>query len=132
MQLDWLWHAIVANWIRELLVLATGVVFAYLRRKNVSWLPVLSVGFFGSVLMSVAIYAFLGRPLLSRQQPETTPENVEQNIKVMGRFTRIQRSNGTRVTGKLFPNITYICVRPNCRNYSTEIERTKRISNFSV
>ena len=78
---DWLWQAIIANWIWELLVLASGVTIAWLRHKNVSWLPVLFYGFAGCVLMSVMIYTFLGRAILSRQQPETTSENVEKNIR---------------------------------------------------
>lgn len=79
---DWLWQAIVANWIWELLVVATGVLIGWLRHRNVSWLPVVFYGFAGSVLMSVLVFTFLERAILTRQQPETTPENVEKNVRV--------------------------------------------------
>ena len=78
---EWLVQAIIANWIWELLVIGTGIAIGWLRHKNVSWLPVLFYGFAGSVLMSVLIFTLLGRAILSRQQPEATPENVEKNIR---------------------------------------------------
>jgi len=78
---DWLWQAIIANWLWELLVLAAGGVFAWLRHRNVSWLSVLFYGFAGCTLMSVLVYTLLGRAIVSREQPHTTPENVETNIK---------------------------------------------------
>ncbi len=79
---DWLLQAIIANWVWELLVIAAGLMFGWLRHKNVSWLPVLFYGLTASTCMAVLIYTFIGRAIISRSQPETTAENIESNVKV--------------------------------------------------
>jgi hypothetical protein len=79
--MDWLWQNLLSNWVWEVLMLAVGLLFAWLRHKNVQWLPVLVYGLTGCALTGVIGYTLTGRAILSQRAPVTTLENIEPNIR---------------------------------------------------
>jgi hypothetical protein len=79
--MDWLLQNLISNWIWAVIMASVGAIFAWLKHKDVRWLPVLSYGLGGCALAAVIIYTLTGRAILSTVQPQTTSENVENNIK---------------------------------------------------
>jgi hypothetical protein len=82
---DWLsgfLQAIFASFIWELL-LAAGVaaLIAYLRATKERWAGPVIYGLAAFAIVFVIGYTLTGQPLLSRTQSQTTPENIEANIK---------------------------------------------------
>lgn len=75
---NWLWQAATWDWV---LVPLGGILLAYLRRKNPNWAGVFIYGLGGSAFIALIIFALMGRPILSKPKPQTTPDNVESNIK---------------------------------------------------
>src|SRR6267378_7141763 len=67
-------------------VLAIGVaaMIAWLKRKREAWAAPALYGVVGFVAVFVLAFTLVGRPLLSNRRPETTPENIEANIKTWG------------------------------------------------
>jgi hypothetical protein len=74
-------EAIAASWVYDLLALGTGVLVAILRAKYPRWGNIALYGLAGVALTMVITFTFTGRGLMSREQPQTTPENVKANIK---------------------------------------------------
>jgi len=61
-----------------------GIMLALLKRKKSDWVwtsPIL-YGLAGSAFIAMIMFALMGRPMLSRQKPQTTPENIESNVKM--------------------------------------------------
>jgi len=79
---DWLWQALIVNGLWEwILVPCVGIVLAILRKKNPSWAGTIIYGLGGSAFAAMILFALVGRPILSRQRPPTSRENVEANLK---------------------------------------------------
>jgi hypothetical protein len=85
---------IVQNWIYGLLqgifgsalyeLLFAGAVaalLAYLRARRVDWAAPVLYGVCGFTAALVVAFAFTGHPLLSREQPQSTTENIEANVR---------------------------------------------------
>jgi len=78
---DWLWQGLVTNSVYALLILAGGVMLAILQRKWPTYATPALYGVIGVACLAITFFAFTGRAVFSRQQPKTTPENVESNVK---------------------------------------------------
>jgi hypothetical protein len=85
--MDWKWLsdlllAIFGNIIYDLVLAGVvGAVLAYLRAKKEKWAGPALYGLAGFAMIMVIAVTFVGRPLLSTKQPETTAENIQENIK---------------------------------------------------
>jgi hypothetical protein len=81
--MDWIWQNLLSSVIWEILLIIGGAAgLAYLRAKWPQWAaPVLyAVG--GAACIAVVLFTATGHSILSHQQPETTIDNVEANVKV--------------------------------------------------
>lgn len=58
-----------------------GTLLAYLRAKKEKWAAPALYGLSGFAAVFVIAFVFVGHSLLFKEQPRTTPENVEANIK---------------------------------------------------
>jgi hypothetical protein len=84
MDLQGLWQNLASEFIAWLLLPSAGgsaVVVALLRYKNPRLAAVVLYGLASGALVAVIWFAFIAIVILSKQQPQTTLENVETNIK---------------------------------------------------
>ena len=100
--MDWFWQGIVSNMFWVALTVIIGIIWGWLRHKNVSWLPVLAYGLAGCAFTAVIIYTMIGRSLLSTQQPQTTPENVEANLRAWSDDARLGVTRAPTAQGMYF------------------------------
>jgi hypothetical protein len=83
--IQWDWRSFFNNMLSNLawwvVLLAGGAVLALLR----FYWPLLAepalYGFVGVTCVAILIFATTGRPIFSKQLPQTTPENVEANVR---------------------------------------------------
>ena len=115
-------------------MLVVGAVFLELKRRGVNWFPALLYGFTGCVLTGVLIYTLTGRPILSLRQPETTLENVGQNIKAWSDSLELPIQRQTNPSCHFVYNITLksgniisVC-RPKERDHYVQFESQILIS----
>jgi hypothetical protein len=81
MDLDGLVQGVVSNAVWWTVVLVGGAVLAVLRAKWPRYAGPVLYGLLGIASLAIIGFAILGHSLLSREQPQTTPENVEANIR---------------------------------------------------
>lgn len=85
--MDWTWFSgvlqgIFGTFLYDLLLAGVAAaLLAYLKAKKETWAGPTLYGLAGFTMVMVIAIAFIGRPLLSKTQPETNPENIEDNIK---------------------------------------------------
>jgi hypothetical protein len=76
--MDWksFFNNMLSNLVWWILLLGGGAMLALLK---IYW-PLMAepalYGFIGMASIAILIYAFTGRPIFSKQLPQTTPENV--------------------------------------------------------
>jgi len=79
---DWLWQGITSSLIWELvLILGVGIVLERLKAKVPTFAGRILYVLAGMACVSIMLFTFTGRAILSQQSPETTPENVQKNIR---------------------------------------------------
>src|SRR5579863_1846234 len=81
MDWNWLWQGLVANAVYAVLLILGGIVLAVLKKTRPNWAGPALYGLSGCALVAVLIFTVTGHAVFSRQQPETTPQNVEQNLR---------------------------------------------------
>lgn len=74
-------QGLAANIISAILILGVGAVLTILQATHSRWAEPSLYGMAGICLMAIIIFAFTGRPILSKKQPQTTVHNVESNIR---------------------------------------------------
>jgi len=74
-------QGLAANIVSAILILGAGAVLTILQATHSRWAEPTLYGMAGICLMAIIIFAFTGRPILSKKQPQTTVENVESNIR---------------------------------------------------
>jgi hypothetical protein len=80
--MDWLLQNLFSSLVWEIiLLLGGGLVLAYLKRTWPEIAAQVMYGLVGAALLSVLLFTLTGHSILFKQQPETTTENVEANIK---------------------------------------------------
>jgi hypothetical protein len=67
-----------------LLVLGGAAILGYVKRKVPDHAPTIAYAVFGATCVAILIFTFTGHFILSRHQPETTPDNIEENIRTWG------------------------------------------------
>jgi hypothetical protein len=73
---------IFANWIYDVLFLAGGgALLGYLKAKKLDFTPIVLYVMAGVTCVAIVLFTLTGRPLLSRPLQQSTPDNVEANIK---------------------------------------------------
>jgi hypothetical protein len=76
------WQSLVTNIVSAMLILGVGALLTILEATNSKWARPTLYGLAGIALMALVIFAFTGRAILSKKQPQTTVENVEANVRV--------------------------------------------------
>jgi hypothetical protein len=81
--MDWsgLWQGILSNGIYAILILGAGAMLALLKTKWPELAPKVLYGIAGATCVAVLIFTFTGRAILSTEQRQIKPENVETEIK---------------------------------------------------
>src|ERR1700687_138664 len=80
--MDWLWQNLLSTAIWELLlIVGVGIGLGYIKAKWPLLAPPVFYGVVGAACYALILFTLTGHSILSRQQPETTPENVEANIR---------------------------------------------------
>jgi hypothetical protein len=82
MWMDWFWQGLLTNGIYALVIVGGGFVFGYLRAKHSDKVPAALFGLAGATCFAILIFTFTGRPIFSTTPKETTPDNLEKNIKI--------------------------------------------------
>lgn len=75
------WQGIFQNLVATVIVIGGGAVLAVLRATHSYWAEPALYGFLAMTALAVLIFALTGRPLLSKKLPQTTVDNVEDNIR---------------------------------------------------
>jgi hypothetical protein len=82
MDWNWIWQNLASAFLWELvLIIGGGALLGYIRAK---WPHVASPVMFGVVAaacLGVLSFVFTGHSVLSKEAPQTTPQNVEENVK---------------------------------------------------
>jgi hypothetical protein len=79
---DWLLQSLVSRVVWEMALIVGGAaVLAYLREKVPQKSSQVLYGLVGATMLSVLLFTFTGRAVLSKDRPETAVDNVEQNIR---------------------------------------------------
>lgn len=80
--LDWLWQALVSSVTWEIILFLGGAaVLERLKAKKPEIAAKVQYVLIGLACLMVIMFALTGRAVLSHEQPVTTVENIEQNIK---------------------------------------------------
>ena len=78
----WMVQGLATQIVWGLLVLAGGIVIAYLKRTASEWFAPAVYGLAASAIIAIGLYAFMRLiSLPGRPTPQITAENVEQNIR---------------------------------------------------
>jgi hypothetical protein len=79
---DWLLQSLLARVVWEmLLIFGVGTVLGYLKAKMPELAPRILYGLAGATCVATLLFAFTGRAVFSKEPPETTVDNVEQNVR---------------------------------------------------
>jgi hypothetical protein len=78
MHVERFFEGLLEHWIAEALVLAGGLMLAYLRKYRASWAPIVGYGLGGATCMAVIIFTVTGHALFSPSL--TTEDNVEAKV----------------------------------------------------
>ena|ERR1700740_602724 len=81
MDVSGLLHALLAHWIEDLFIAGVTALFGILKYRESRWAGVLLYAFVGLASSALIIFAFTGRAVFSFDTPQTTPENIEANVK---------------------------------------------------
>lgn len=81
--MDWLWQGLITNWLSTLLIIGAGAGLALLKTRRPQWVSPVLYGLLGSGSVAIILVAFYGLAAIpKKQRPQTTPENVEANLRV--------------------------------------------------
>jgi hypothetical protein len=79
---DWLSQALVSQLAWEILcMLGMGALLTLLKRKWPEYANSVLFGLVGATCVAVLWFTFTGKAFLAKAQPETTPENIDANIR---------------------------------------------------
>jgi hypothetical protein len=81
--MDWkaLWQGILGNIVAAFLIFGGGAVLAFLSATHSVWAQPALYGIGGCSFIALLIFALTGKHIFSRQEPQTTIENVESNLR---------------------------------------------------
>jgi hypothetical protein len=110
---EWLVHSLLSRLAWEIvIILGGGTVLGYLKAKAPQVASPALYGIAGAALLSILLFTFTGRAVLSQAQPETTTDNVEENIRTW------LDGYGVAVTKEKYPNAMFT-YRVTLRNGTT-------------
>jgi hypothetical protein len=81
--MDWngFWSSVLSNAVWWLLFIGGSAVLGWLRAKRPQIAAPILYGLAGATCLGILWFTFTGHAFLSKSQPETTQENVEENVK---------------------------------------------------
>lgn len=81
MDLKWIWQGILTNWLSAGLILAGGVVLAFLKARGARWLYPALYGMVGCALVAIVLYSFAALTAIPKKPTQVTPDTIETSIR---------------------------------------------------